>query len=440
MQKMPGSFYEEDEWHERDYHRGYGYVQPPRAPPRRSGDLLAPVADYGGSSLHRSRSQGHSPAPNIYVYNRTDVQERESSPARGRRDDRTGDIVNKLGDIDRDIRRLSRSRGPEYRAPSPYDQQYALQMANEERWRLQQADARIARMEEERRYQHDTVDRNRDEDLIRKKLELDRLRDKIREDQEENKWEDREKALKTRLKLKELEDDLKKQHEDSRKKDDKERILLEHDRQIAKAKGEREKLLAEIKIKEEEEEEERKRVIAEAQAKEAKKKRAQEDEEKAAVARYEQKKRDEKAKDEAARAKWKAEEEERKRKEKEEEDAWKLKLKMKEEKEKEKQKAKEKEVEEEMHKKLAVFGFQENQIEAVLNPKKAADLPAGYSPMHPRPSHSPRPAIGWTQTQTPTYIKVSRDHLDVETLIYYGLRYELDVVSSLPIICDLHLS
>ena len=77
-----------------------------------------------------------------------------------------------------------------------------------------------------------------------------------------------------------------------------------------------------------------------------------------------------------------------------------------------------------MHKKLAVFGFQENQIQAVLNPKKAADLPAGYSPGNPR--HPARPAIGWTPT--PTYIKVSRDHLDIETLKYYNLRYEIDAV------------
>merc|ERR1711881_335205 len=102
-----------------------------------------------------------------------------------------------------------------------------------------------------------------------------------------------------------------------------------------------------------------------------------------------------KKKEDEMRAKFKAEEEAKKRKEKE----------------KEEQKEKEKEIEEEMHKKLAVFGFQENQIQAVLNPKKAADLPAGYSPGNPRP-HA-RPALGWTPT--PTYIKVSREHLDVET-------------------------
>ncbi len=437
MSRMPGSYYEEDERHERVHHLvgGYGYVQPPpppppRAPPRWSGDLLAPMCNYGGgSSLRRSRSHGDSTAPNIYVYNRTDVAEREPFPARGRENDRTADIVDKLGDIDHDIRRLHTSRAPENRTPvqvqvpvpSPYEQQWPL----EERYRLREADARIARMEEDRRLQHEYASRNREE-LIRKKLELDRMYDKIREDQEEDKWEDREKALKTRLKLKELEDDRKQQQEAARRKEDKERILLEHERQIAKAKSERDKLLAEIKLKEYEEEEERKRVVAEAQAKEAKKRKQAEDEEKAAVARYEQKKAEEKAKEEAMRARFKAEEVERKRKEEDEEKEWKMKLKLKEEEEKAKKKAKEKEVEEEMHKKLAVFGFQENQIQAMLDPKKATDLPVGYSPAHPR--QPARPAIGWTATATPTYIKVSRDHLDIETLKYYNLRYEIDRV------------
>merc|ERR1711881_655123 len=213
-----------------------------------------------------------------------------------------------------------------------------------------------------------------------------------------SRWDDREKFLKEKMKLKALQDEIDRIESDAKSKEQKDRILLENERALAKAKADREKVRAELKAQEEEEEEERKKLIAEAEAKAAKKKQREDDEEKAAIARYEQKKADQKKKEDEMRAKFKAEEEAKKQKEKE------------------------KEIEEEMHKKLAVFGFQENQIQAVLNPKKAADLPAGYSPGNPRP-HA-RPALGWTPT--PTYIKVSREHLDVETLKYYNLRYEID--------------
>ena len=427
MSNMPGGWdYEEDEWHERDYHRGYSHVAPPpRAPPRRSGDLLG-VHDFGGSSLRRSRSQGHSPAPNIYVYNRTDVENRDVSPApaRGRREDRLGDVVDRLDDIGRDVRRISRSRGPpEQRGVSPAALE-AQRYHYEEHMRLQEANAQIARLESERRYQHEFLDRQREEELYRKRLELERLKEDRRAS-DTSRWDDREKFLKEKMKLKALQDEIDRIESDAKSKEQKDRILLENERALAKAKADREKVRAELKAQEEEEEEERKKLIAEAEAKAAKKKQREDDEEKAAIARYEQKKADQKKKEDEMRAKFKAEEEAKKRKEKEEEEAWILKLKMKKEKEKEEQKEKEKEIEEEMHKKLAVFGFQENQIQAVLNPKKAADLPAGYSPGNPRP-HA-RPALGWTPT--PTYIKVSREHLDVETLKYYNLRYEIDAVS-----------
>jgi hypothetical protein len=188
----------------------------------------------------------------------------------------------------------------------------------------------------------------------------------------------------------------------------------------------------ELKMQEDEEEEERKKLIAEAEAKAAKRKKAEEDAEKAAVQRWEAKRAAEKKQEEAMRLKFKMEEDERKRKEKEEEEEWMHKLKMKKEKEKEEEKRKEKEIEEALHKKMAVFGFQENQIQAVLDPKKAQNLPAGYAPSHPRPAQQNQQSTSvgiWTgHHATPTYIKVSREHLDIETLKYYNLRYEIDVV------------
>lgn len=294
-------------------------------------------------------------------------------------------------------------------------------MEYEEHMRLQEANAQIARLESERRYQHEFLDRQREEELRRKRMELEALRAERRHDNNTH-WDDREKLLKEKLQRKALQDEIDKLELEAKSKDQRDRILLENERAIAKAKADREKIRMELKLQEDEEEEERKKLIAEARAKDEKKKKQAEEEEKAAVARYEQKKLDAKKKEDEMRAKFKAEEEAKKLKEKKEEEEWELRLKMKKQKEKDEQKEKEKELEEEMHKKLAVFGFQENQIQAVLNPKKANDLPAGYSPGNPRPHR--HQAIGWTPT--PTYIKVSRDHLDIETLKYYNLRYEVD--------------
>jgi hypothetical protein len=68
-----------------------------------------------------------------------------------------------------------------------------------------------------------------------------------------------------------------------------------------------------------------------------------------------------------------------------------------------------KELEEELHKKLAVFGFQENQIEAVLDPKRAERPPVANA--------------------TPVYCKIHTSHLDHETLNYFAIPWEYDTVS-----------
>lgn len=438
MSNMPGGWdYEEDEWHEQDYHRGqYGYTQPPppRAPPRRSGDLLAPVADYSGSSLRRSRSHGHSPAPNIYVYNRTDVDNHEPSPspgpARGRRDDRLGLVVDRLDDIGRDVHRISRSRDAQIRtAVSPGPNPWEQQRQYEEHMRLQQANAQIVRLESERRAQHEYLDRQREEELYRKQAELEKMKIDRRAN-DSSRWDDREKFLKEKMKLKALQDEIDKIEADAKGKEQRDRILLENERAMVKAKVDREKVRMELKMQEDEEEEERKKLIAEAEAKAAKRKKAEDDAEKAAVARWEAKRAAEKKQEEAMRLKFKMEEDERKRKEKEEEEEWVHRLKMKKEKEKEEEKKRQQEIDEALHKKMAVFGFQENQIQAVLDPKKAQNLPAGYAPSNPRPAQQQSTTVGvWTgHHATPTYIKVSREHLDIETLKYYNLRYEIDTV------------
>jgi hypothetical protein len=79
-----------------------------------------------------------------------------------------------------------------------------------------------------------------------------------------------------------------------------------------------------------------------------------------------------------------------------EEEEWMHRLRMK----KEQEKSKKKETMEDLHKKRVESGLLEEQIQPV---------------------------------QRPTYIKVARKHLDIETLKYYNLRYEIDRVFAKPL-------
>ncbi|KAF3041593.1 hypothetical protein E8E12_009247 [Didymella heteroderae] len=65
-----------------------------------------------------------------------------------------------------------------------------------------------------------------------------------------------------------------------------------------------------------------------------------------------------------------------------------------------------------MRNRLSQFGFQENQIQAMLHP--ARQMPTAYIP-----SSQPAPQ--------PTYARIRRDYLDIETLHYYDIPYEYDV-------------
>lgn len=86
--------------------------------------------------------------------------------------------------------------------------------------------------------------------------------------------------------------------------------------------------------------------------------------------------------------------------------------------EKEKREKQEKELEEEMRKRLADFGFQDNQIQAMIKNEDDAKLQQGLMR-----SNSMRLAVNRK------YVKVPKEHLEVETLLYYDLPYETDSVS-----------
>jgi hypothetical protein len=67
-----------------------------------------------------------------------------------------------------------------------------------------------------------------------------------------------------------------------------------------------------------------------------------------------------------------------------------------------------------MRKRLAQFGFAENQIQAIIHPEKAATMQQGMTPSNLLPAHQP------------TYPKTHKDHLSIDTLVYYDIPYEID--------------
>jgi hypothetical protein len=76
-------------------------------------------------------------------------------------------------------------------------------------------------------------------------------------------------------------------------------------------------------------------------------------------------------------------------------------------------------VEQGMQERLALFGFQENQIQALLHPNpQRLDKVRRDTRMTPE-SHVHIESL-------PTYPKIHNKHLDVQTLHYYDIPYEID--------------
>ena len=75
-------------------------------------------------------------------------------------------------------------------------------------------------------------------------------------------------------------------------------------------------------------------------------------------------------------------------------------------------------LEEAMRKRLAQFGFQENQIQAMIHPEQQQKLEknTGLTPHNPL-----------RIAPQPTYARIRSEHLDIETLHYYDIPYEYDV-------------
>ncbi|KAF1968374.1 hypothetical protein BU23DRAFT_572450 [Bimuria novae-zelandiae CBS 107.79] len=462
---MPPAEFWEDEWYD-DRFSGARHVRAPKKARdddfgRRTSEFLVPESRTT-TSLHRTRSQGHAPAPNVTIYNTTrldnesnpNVRTEQKSPSinpyaepRGRTRRMPGEwgIEDEIAELRIDIAKQGRSRSRSkhhHREESPghdYD-----------RWKLEQAQQRI-------REQEERLERERHDELIKRKYELKFMKDRHEREEEEERIKRDEDRWKQEWELKHEREERRRLEREEQAKREKDRIMkdieLKHEREARKkAEEEREeeemrkRLIAESMSKAEkrarEQEEERQRIIAENTLKMAKaererkeaqqravddfnKERAEKEakakaEQQRIVAEYEAKKvadaAEAKQKREQLIMQLKIEEEQRKQKEKEEWERFLMRQRQKEEEEKEKKEKQEKQLEEEMRKRLAHFGFQDNQIQAMIKPEKAAQLQPGLAPSNPLPRLTPQP----------TYVKVSKEHLAIDTLHYYDIPYEVD--------------
>ncbi|CAO2648286.1 Nn.00g075530.m01.CDS01 [Neocucurbitaria sp. VM-36] len=205
-----------------------------------------------------------------------------------------------------------------------------------------------------------------------------------------------------------------------------------HDMNSVTSREERKRIIAEMKAEIIEQEEERQSIIAENEAKIIKQEREAKEARQRAVDDYNRKREREarEAKEERERIIFEYErkrlqdseedkytreeliiqlrlkEEWERRREKKEYEAFLYEQKKKEEEDKARKAAQEKDLRETIRKRLARLGFEGDQIQSIMDEEKKAAIP---------------------DTHGPIYAKCHQQYLDIETLRYYDIPYEVDV-------------
>lgn len=150
--------------------------------------------------------------------------------------------------------------------------------------------------------------------------------------------------------------------------------------------------------------------------------------EKQAVAKYKREEDEKKSERERIKVELRSEADKKKQEEDDLKKKWKVeseKKKLKEEKEK---KEKDEKIEQDMHHRLAKFGFQDNQIDVMLKPEKAQDLlPLGPTPMSRMRNGYGYAGLGYPNR--PTFVTVTKDKVEIASLDYFGLPWRYDPVS-----------
>ncbi|KAF2234620.1 hypothetical protein EV356DRAFT_532671 [Viridothelium virens] len=341
MAAFPPGPYDYDDW--------YHYPPQPPARARRPSPAAAyhrhqqawlnPDANMWGNGLHRSRSQGHAPVPQVNIYQdiAQDAMQRGEphaynapSPApsspRGRRSVLEDDLLDVRDEL---VRLRSRSRG--------------------------RSDAAVYELE-----------RAREQEKMDREIELVRARD------------------------------------DRMRKDEEDRI---------------EKAMAEMRRRDEKEKKEKERAVEEWKMKQEKERKEKEEREMELRASIKREEEDKKKREKEEEEKWEMKQKLKKEKEKKEEEEWELKQKLKKEKKEKEEKEEEERAEELMVKRLRKAGYTEHEIEKALHPHEKKDKKEKKEKIR---------EIRAVPFQQPTYPKIHKEYLSVDTLIYYNLPYEFD--------------
>jgi hypothetical protein len=368
------------------------------------------VADRADSySRRRSRStdrRAPAGAPNFNVQIRQDrIIDEYRSPSRGRHS--TEHVTEGLDDIRHELHELRRDRE---------DDVHHRRHGRGSTSPIGREDMQLALLRERERF-----------DIEREREKLERDIDRLRMGGRDSGTE----LTKARSEIRHLEDKLAEDDKERRRREERERVLAERDREEKEEKEKRRLYKLEIERKERQEKEERNSMLTELQLDEEKKKRAEREKEASAVAAYEKKKADEKRKKEEMMSELRREEEEKKRKEKDEEEKWRLKLERKRLEEEEKEKAKKREIDEEIRRRLHRVGYQDNQIDVIIDEKKQVVQPKAIAyetreHHHRHKSHSN--ALVAVSSRSETFVKIHKNHLDIETLRYFKLPYTIDEV------------
>lgn len=428
--------------HERDYERRYEPEDPyyarynaPTPPPRRypsprhvpnpnrrSGAHLSADPGFSSSGLHRSRSYGNGPRPEINIYNYQDqtADQAQRNPVyppspdfRGRAGERERTFADDFLAVQIEEMRLdrlarSRSRGrsdaPLYEhihhthsTPQPAPQPVPVPVV------VQAPAPAPARREPSPSYY---------------KWQLDQREKELKAAEQKAYWENEEKRMKTEFELKRARDDAKRKSDHDAAEEERNRIIAAHQLQRAKDDAKRKEEEAAAK-------EERKRIIA--------------DHEKELADRAQRQK------DEEARLLEKIAREKRERQEREDREWREFELKQKERKEKAERdaKAEKEKIDNEMRARLYKAGYSAEAVEEILEGKKEKDkkdkkkkhkdmdeiviLEEGHA--HGGHGHAFDLMMPERAPTVPVYAKIHKRFLDVETLMYYRIPWEWDRVS-----------
>jgi hypothetical protein len=257
----------EDEWETKGYKEKVRHVRPGRVSqdygyPHRTTDHLIPEVHTYSTGLHRTKSTGHAPQPNVTIINSTDAhpnvhaEQRSPLPSpllypqeRGRSRRMPGgfsDVEDELAELRLEIQKQrSRSRSDVHN----YHHGSHSPSHDKERWELEAARRRLQEEQDKR-------DQKQREELIKRKLESQYMTDRLKHEEEEARIKAEENRYRSEWELKAEREELKRIRRDKEEAEERKRIIEAERYKMEKEQRQREE-------REREKKEEEKRIIQE---------------------------------------------------------------------------------------------------------------------------------------------------------------------------------